>query len=112
MADRIDSFAKTDMPQGLTDWQVQDMRRKYPETSVEEVSNEESNASTMIYPRSRTYAQRHPHRGHPVAIHKPVLSSMPHMKHSLLRHPILRPELFDMLLSRMSALLSEKIKWR
>jgi hypothetical protein len=119
MTDQIETFGKTDMPQGLTDWQAQDMHRKYPETTVEEVSNEESNASTMIYPRSRTYDQTHPYQHRPphlmhhvVAVRKPVLSSMPRLRHSIMSHPILRPELFDMLFSRMIALLSEKIKWR
>jgi hypothetical protein len=87
------------------------MHRKYPETDVDEASAEEISATTMIYPRSRTYVHQ-AHHGQPVAIRKPVLSSMPQLKHSIMRHPILRPELFDMLFARMTALLSEKIKWR
>jgi hypothetical protein len=88
------------------------MHRKYPETQVVEQGSDQVDAQTTIYPRSRTYEQTHPHRGHAVAKKKPVLSSMPRLKTSTLRHPILRSELFDKLLSRMSAMLSEKIKWR
>jgi hypothetical protein len=121
MTASIDVFGKTDMPQGLTDWQVQDMKRKYPETDLEENIGDEVSATTTIYPRSRTYDQTHPYQHRPAhlmhhvvatAVRKPVLSSMPRLKHSIIRHPILRPELFDMLFSRMTAILSEKIKWR
>jgi hypothetical protein len=112
MTDKIKTFGHEEMPQGLTDWQVEDMHRKYPETKAEQVSEEEYSATTMIYPRSRTYEQTHPHRAHAVARRKPVLSAMPRLIKSVLRHPILRPELFDKLLSRMTAMLSEKIKWR
>ena len=113
MTERIETFGHGDMPQGLTDWQVADMHRKYPETAIEQISNEEVSAKTMIYPRSRTYETTHPHRVRSIAIRqKPALSSMPVLKKSVLRHPILRPELFDKLFSRMTALLTEKITWR
>jgi hypothetical protein len=113
MTKQIETLGKEEMPQGLTDWQVEDMRRKYPETAVDETAAPDVSATTMIYPRSRTYEQTHPHRGHrPVAVRKPALSSMPRLRTSLMRHPILRPELFDKLYSRMVALLSEKLKWR
>jgi hypothetical protein len=112
MKERLETFSHTEMPQGLTDWQTEDMRRKYPETQTDTSNSEMVSTSTMIYPRSRTYEQTHPHRGHAVAKKRPVLSSMPRLKTSTLRHPILRSELFDKLLSRMSAMLSEKIKWR
>jgi hypothetical protein len=89
------------------------MRRKYPETKVEQLgAAEDISATTMIYPRSRTYEQTHPHRVHAAAVRKPALSSMPRLRHSIMSHPILRPVLFDQLYSRMVALLREKIKWR
>jgi hypothetical protein len=113
MADRLETFGKEDLPQGFTDWQVLDMRRRYPETEVlQEGDQGQSSVQTMIYPRSRTYQQTHPHRMHAAAIRKPALSSMPRLMHSIMRHPLLRPELFDKLYSRMVALLGEKIKWR
>ena len=112
MTEHVETFGRVEMPQGLTDWQGLDMHRKYPETAIEEVSNEEISAYTMIYPRSRTYEKTHPHRLHMVAKRKAALSSMPVLKKSVLRHPILRPELFDKLFSRMTALLTEKITWR
>jgi len=113
MTDRIKTFGKEEMPQGLTDWQIEDMKRKYPETETAQVSEEEYSATTMIYPRSRTYEQTHPQHAHHFAVaRKPVLSSMPRLIQSAIRHPILRPVLFDKLLSRMTAMLGEKIKWR
>lgn len=112
MAERIKTFGTEELPQGLTDWQVEDMHRKYPETdSAYDTGENEYSAYTMIYPRSRTYEQTHPHRSHAAPRRKPVLSSMPRLIKSGLRHPILRPVLFDMLHSRMVAML-EKIKWR
>jgi hypothetical protein len=111
MTNHVDTFGKTDLPQGLTDWQTEDMRRKYPETNVDEpAAAGQTSVSTMIYPRSRTYEQTHPH-SHP-AVRKPAMSSMPRLRKSTLRHPILRPELFDKLYSRMVALLGDKLTWR
>jgi hypothetical protein len=112
MAKQIETFGKEDLPQGLTDWQVLDMHRKYPETDVDLTVPDQVSATTMIYPRSRTYEKTHPHRMHGASIRKPVLSSMPRLITSVLRHPILRPELFDRLYSRFVAMLDEKIKWR
>jgi hypothetical protein len=112
MDERVKTFGTTEMPQGLTDWQTEDMKRKYPETEAKQDSEEEYSAETMVYPRSRTYERTHPHRMHVVIKAKPVLSSMPRLIKSTMRHPILRPELFDKLYSRMVAMLSEKIKWR
>jgi hypothetical protein len=113
MTDRLKTFGESDLSQGLTDWQVLDMHRKYPETeAVQEGNQDQHSVQTMIYPRSRTYEQTHPHRMHAAAVRKPVLSSMPRLIKSVLRHPILRPELFDKLYSRMVAMLDEKIKWR
>jgi hypothetical protein len=112
MAKQVEAFGKTDMPQGLTDWQTEDMHRKYPETEIDATAAPDVSATTMIYPRSRTFDQTHPHRGRVVAVRKPVLSSMPRLLHSVMQHPILRPELFDKLYSRMVALLDDKIRWR
>jgi len=112
MIEHVKMFGHDDMPQTLTDWQVQDMRRKYPEIETEQVTPEEYNASTVIYPRSRTYEQTHPHRARPIARRKTALSSMPRLIKSVIRHPILRPVLFDLLHSRMVASISEKLKWR
>jgi hypothetical protein len=112
MMERVKTFAHEEMPQGLTDWQTEDMRRKYPETATEATGAmpNDVSASTMIYPRSRTYEATHPHRAHPVAKRKAVLSSMPLLRKSAMQHPILRQELFDKLVTRMSAMLSQ-IKW-
>jgi hypothetical protein len=113
MLTRIEAFGQTEMPQGVTDWQAIDMHRKFPETELDASDPQEVNASTMVYPRSRTYEQTHPHRGHPVATRKTKpLSSMPRLIKSALRHPILRPELFDKFHTRLVAMFYETIKWR
>lgn len=113
MLNHIETFGHTDMAQGLHDWQVEDMHRKYPATDTTQVSEDEISVSTEIFPRSRTYEQTHPHRHKPaVPRAKPALSSMPRLIKTTFKHPILRSALYDMLVTRMSALLSEKLKWR
>ena len=110
MTKRISDFGAVEMPQELTAWQADDMHRSYPETKVEhQGSADEISATTDIFPRSRTYAAAHPHR---VYSPRKPLSAMPRLiRASMMRNPILRPELFDKLVSRMSALLQDKLKW-
>lgn len=115
MTAHLKEFGTVDMPQELTAWQTEDMHRKYPETKVEQLRTlDEISATTTIYPRSRTYADTHPNRiYHPAGARKPFLSSMPRLlRSSMMRHPILRPLLFDKLFTRMSELLKGKLTWR
>ena len=109
MTAHLKEFGAVDMPNELTAWQTEDMHRTYPETKVEhQGSAEEISAITEIYPRSRTYAGLHPHRKK-----RPALASMPRLlRASVMRHPILRPRLFDKLFSRMTVLLKDKLTWR
>jgi hypothetical protein len=105
MTEKLDTFGATDMPNELTAWQVEDMHRRYPETKVEE-----DQASTEIFPRSRTYAQTHPHR---VAKPRRQIAAMPVLRRQTkLQHPVLRQALLDMLHTRMATLLNGKITWR
>ena len=110
MTETLRTFGYTDMPQELTNWQTEDMHRKYPETRTEQLrTKDEVSALTDIFPRSRTYEETHPHRVHPV---KKPTRPLPVLRHTTMQHPILRPMLFDKLYSRMVALLDEKIKWQ
>jgi hypothetical protein len=98
----------------LTDWQAEDMRRKYPETD----RPDENTAETDVYPRSRTWHK--PPTGQP-----PGRPPTQHYRSSFLRvprgarpksptgqrsgfrsgRPILRSELFESLSMRISELL-------
>lgn len=95
------------MPQELIDWQREDMNRKQPNLTVVD----EYSVMTEIWPRGRFSVQRaHPTRrpgqrklAAPTVVHKGVVV------HS--SRPILRPELFDRLVERMSALLKKVVPW-
>lgn len=111
--DRITGMLKklqaVPVPAELTAWQVQDMKRRYPQT---EVLNPTS-AATMIYPRSRRESswlkmkrppRKNPlHRGKGKRIGKPIVQSS--------HRPILRPELFDRLRERMNEMMQREITW-
>jgi hypothetical protein len=105
MEEQLKSFPQ-DIGIELTDWQTEDMRRKYPNTTVDETS-----ASTEIWPTSRlverddkkikaTFVKQR------AAVRKPTVS----LKGNTNR-PILRPELYDKLVKRMDQLMSEKLAW-
>jgi hypothetical protein len=113
MAEKIHAMGWEEMPQELTVWQTEDMHRQYPETKVEQLrTKDEVSAITMIYPRSRTYADTHPHHQHRPGRSR-RLSSLPRLvRSSTMRHPILRSVLFDKLFARMSHLLKDKVTWQ
>lgn len=95
------------MAQELTNWQTEDMRRRYPNTSVNG-----NVVETDVWPTSRT-AEHKSSRQRVVAnslakksIGKPTIR----LKGSV--RPILRTELFDKLVDRMDKLMSEQLSWR
>ena len=83
------------VPAELTAWQVDDMKRKHPNTEVLNATA----ARTRIWPRGRTQAQRAagPQRRRVVR--------------AAGKHPILRPVLYDKLVARMQALVRREVKW-
>lgn len=91
MSERITQFGNTDMPSGLTQWQTEDMHRKYPNIEIVDPKT----ALTRIWPTSR------------VNLYKDRYRSVPRIT-----RPILRRELFEKLCDRMDALMEEKITWR
>jgi hypothetical protein len=114
MLDRIAGLEDA-IAQELTDWQVQDMNRKYPHTD-----QSTGTASTMIYPRSRlnTPRRRAIIRGRhfetdsdgnlrPIGatVHRPVIRKKK-------TRPILRAVLIELLQARMKALGERTLSWQ
>jgi len=102
-----------DIPEEFVTWQVDDMRRKYPEVATKSTGNEHA-SHTSIWPRGRTYqAGKHKddfrsgtgnrNRKGPRtygAVLRPTVS-----------RTILRPELLESLYDRMKKMVSEKFSW-
>ncbi len=99
MLDRIAGLEDA-IVQELTDWQVEDMKRKYPKTD-----QSTGVASTTIYPRSRTNTPRRR------AI---VRKARTGTNRGVVRHkrPILRRVLIDLLEQRMRALGERTLNWQ
>jgi hypothetical protein len=100
------------MPQELEAWQRDDMHRRFPNTKVDD-SDEETVASTEIWPRSRLPSKdQHHHQGpkqHAVARASPRQHVARPLKRS--SRPILRAELLQKLHDRMIRLVAEAMKW-
>jgi hypothetical protein len=104
MEERIAGFGSVDMPTELTEWQEEDMNRRYPNTVVPDSKT----ALTHIWPRSRLSERRSYERTRERR-RRPSLSRAPAFRGGT--RPILRPELFERLCQRMAALLPEKLRW-
>jgi hypothetical protein len=106
--ERIQQFPGTDMPEELTVWQVEDMRRTYPNTVIEQNS-----CYTEIWPRSRVrkaYVPTGHPRGRPVkALARPPKTGG--VRQVMARRPVLRAQLEKQLYDRMGKTLFEKVKW-
>jgi hypothetical protein len=104
LEDQIVALQKT-MPAELEAWQRDDMKRKYPNMTVEIVSNE-TTATTYIWPTSRTPSGRRRRfqgpKQHQIRNAGPVVRS---------KRPILRAELLAQLWERMVKLTAEALKW-
>lgn len=108
MDDRIKSFAVSYVRPELEVWQTEDMRRKYPNVEIESLSA----VFTLIWPRSRTYGQRHPKSLEARTQTFRRVSSPQHKGASeTSTRSILRPELLKRLVGRMDVLMGEKISW-
>ena len=110
MVKQIDQLGKSDMADELTAWQSEDMRRRYPNTKQED----DKTVSTEIWPRSRLSddpskrRQWKPVRRVYAAPRTGTAGGTP--VHST--RPVLREELFTMLVERMDALLSRVLEWQ
>lgn len=103
------------VPAELVEWQRVDMRRKYPNTEVNEAPDATTTATTRVWPRSRLEAQLGNKR-----VTQPIVKTGPKQIRGLrLRgpagtarwRPILRMELFRKLIERMEKLGSEALRW-
>ena len=83
----------------LEGWQVEDMRRRYPNIQ----RPDQNTAVTLIWPRSRVVQRPEPHRRAVVARVRRVRGGGRRLAYST--RPILRDELFDKLCDRMAAML-------
>lgn len=104
MQEKIRQVGHEMLPEQLTAWQHEDMRRQHPKTETPGFFS----AETTIYPRSHTYGKA----GGTVR-----RSRMPRAR--LIRpqpgtssaRPILREALYDKLRERMNKMLSDNLKW-
>lgn len=105
----IHELADHGIAQELHDWQVEDMKRRFPNTDDPTFLSSE----TTIWPRSRTYDKTH--KGRP--FQRRAQSSLPRLvgtlgKPGTSRRPILRPALYERLVERMGELLARTLTWR
>ena len=100
MTARIDNL-KSDIPHAFEDWQRGDMHRHYPK-----VDGGETEWSTEIFSRGR-----HKPRPRKAGREANRKGRVRRMIRSAGHHPILRPELFALLVKRMTDLLAS-IKWQ
>jgi hypothetical protein len=83
----------------LEAWQVEDMRRRYPNIQ----RPDQNTAVTLVWPRSRVVQRPEKHRRAAVARARRVRGGGRRLAYST--RPILREELFDKLSDRMAAML-------
>jgi hypothetical protein len=94
----------TQMGDELTNWQREDMHRHFPNTQTPDPHT----AFTLIWPRSRlTDQKKHEHKALVVRRALPPTFIGQHRS----ARPILRPELFDRLVTRMRMLLDTTMTW-
>jgi hypothetical protein len=111
IAEALDSMAAQlagfpqEMADELTNWQAEDMRRKYPNTVLR--GNE---ATTIIWPTSRRPQKKIRPGAMRLAIRRAARAA-PRMRVRS-RRPILREELFEKLDERMVRLMGERLQWR
>jgi hypothetical protein len=101
MQTQLAAFPQT-MADELTNWQTEDMNRKYPNTTLQ--NNE---ATTTIWPTSRL-----PQKKRQAQLRKPPIRRPQPGPRIKSKRPILRPELFDKLDARMVALLEGRLAWQ
>ena len=105
MVQQIDTLGKQDMFKELLAWQVEDMHRKYPNTS----QDDDKTVSTEVWPRSRLPERRknRVYKPRPRRVFAAPRGGPP--AHST--RPILREVLFAALCDRMAALMSRALSW-
>ena len=102
MKDEIGKFASSEMTQEFVDWQTEDMKRTYPNTTDEGASS----IFTLIWPRSRKARPYKPR------VRRTIKAPLPRLVRAPGERPILRPELFDQLCQRMLAAMVKALSWQ
>jgi len=104
--------AEEEMPRELVTWQREDMHRKFPNMQAGQ-AGDETTALTSIWPRSRLIK---PREKQPRLTGGPRLKKAPRVAlpgsgrvHST--RPVLRPELYDRLVARMTELIGKAMQW-
>lgn len=113
MQSNIRDFGHVDIHDELLDWQVEDMHRQYPNIDSDQ---EYASWFTQIWPRSRTWDERHRTRARPARLSSrrsrgPSLATTPRLVRGGPKRPILREALFNRLVQRMTDLLGERLTW-
>jgi hypothetical protein len=113
MAKQLEDFPQA-IADELTNWQHEDMRRAYPNTTLEDCE-----ASTLIWPRSRMSEQDEKLRRqqmvrrakwppHARRQQRAPAGTAGRVKST---RPILRESLFDQLVDRMDKLMEDDLSW-
>jgi hypothetical protein len=107
MTKKLEEFPKH-MAQELTDWQTEDMRRRFPNTETPD----ENTVETDIWPTSRI-AERDQKKINAI-LRARKTASRPRLGvvRSGTNRPILRPELYEKLVKRMDELMAKELTWR
>lgn len=96
-----------EMANELTNWQAEDMRRKYPNTVLRG-----SEATTIIWPTSRLPQKKIRPGAARLAMRRAARAVSGMRTRIRSRRPILREELFEKLDERMVRLMGECLQWR
>jgi hypothetical protein len=114
MIKKLGEFPKH-MGDELTDWQVQDMHRHYPNTETPD----ENTVETDIWPTSRTTDLRNKKKVKKIMIarkrqigRKIISGKTGILVRSKIQRPILRLVLYEKLVKRMDDLMTEQLTWQ
>lgn len=96
-----------DLVREFTDWQIHDMKRKYPTVDEESVAGQ-AVVATSIFPRSRL---KRVHKGPKGKSNVRRRARVALARQGGQRRPILRPELFNSLVKRITGMVEGALKW-
>jgi hypothetical protein len=105
MTKKLEEFPKH-MAQELTDWQTEDMSRRFPNTETPD----ENTVETDIWPTSRLVERDQKKIEKIIRARKKVGKPLVVRRGS--QRPILRPELYEKLVKRMDELMMKELTWR
>jgi hypothetical protein len=108
MLRKLDHFKRVDIGAELSAWQTEDMHRNRPFTIR---NRSKGTAATKIRPHSRYEVQRSRMAQRRIARRSKRAGYVPEQRRWSTR-PILREELYNRLIERMSRVFSDKLKWK